>query len=377
MQSALESLQVLEPGAEPPVRVVTVPKTLKTPRIIAIEPLCMQYTQQSLLQPMVKSIESDPMSAGHVNFTDQSINQRLAQEGSKSGKYATIDLSEASDRVSLNLASLMFESCPEVWDAILSCRSSRAELPDGRVLDLQKFASMGSALCFPVESMVFYTIAILAGLQSASLPVTSRNVRKVLRDIYVYGDDIIIPVDQVETTIALLESFNLKVNSHKSFWIGKFRESCGVDAYDGVNVTPVYVRRLPPRSRRCIPEILSFVSLANQLYRAGWWGTAARVREEAERILGQLPHVQETSPCLGWVSFLGSYSYQRWNRELHRPEVWGPVPYSSKYSDPLDGYAALMKYFLKNGEEPESEKHLERSVRPGSARIKYRWASPA
>jgi hypothetical protein len=35
----------LEPGEEPPVRVVQVPKTLKAPRIIAIEPVHMQYVQ--------------------------------------------------------------------------------------------------------------------------------------------------------------------------------------------------------------------------------------------------------------------------------------------------------------------------------------------
>jgi hypothetical protein len=40
----LTDVQFAEPGNERPSRVVAVPKTLKTPRIIAIEPTCMQYT---------------------------------------------------------------------------------------------------------------------------------------------------------------------------------------------------------------------------------------------------------------------------------------------------------------------------------------------
>lgn len=366
----------LDPGAEPPVRVVTVPKTQKTPRIIAIEPLCMQYTQQALMRSMVDTIESSPITKGHVNFTDQSVNQQLALEGSISGKHATLDLSEASDRVSLTLAKSMFDRFPELWDSINACRSTRAELPDGRVIDLEKFASMGSALCFPVESMVFFTICILAGLQNANLPISHRNISRIAKEVYVYGDDLIVPVEQVEATIALLESFKLKVNVRKSHWTGKFRESCGVDAYDGVDVTPVYVRNMPPRGRRNVPEMLSFVSLANQLYLKGWWGTAARVRERCESILGPMPHVRETSPCLGWVSFTKAYSVHRWDSDLQRFEIKAPQVRTRKDKDPLTGAGALMKFFLRIGETPSDEGHLERSVRPGCARIKIRWGTP-
>jgi len=370
------SVELVEPEAESPVRVITVPKTQKTPRIIAIEPLCMQYTQQLLLDPLVKVIEGQGVSSGHVNFRDQTINQNLARISSNSGKFATIDLSEASDRVSLDLAESMFASCPIIWDMILACRSTRAELPTGKVISLKKFASMGSALCFPVESMVFFTIMILGALKSANLPSTTRNIRNVSRDIYVYGDDLIIPVDQVETTIELLEALSLKVNRSKSFWTGKFRESCGVDAYDGIDITPVYVRHLPPGSRQHVSELLSYVSLANQLYLKGYWESARRVRELVESILGPLPHVLDSSPCLGWTSFSNSYSVTRWSDSLHRFEVKAWVMTQPQVVDPLTGYGALMKYFLKRGSHPIYGKHLERTVRPGSVRINRRWASP-
>jgi hypothetical protein len=55
----------------------------------------------------------------------------------------------------------------------------------------------------------------------------------------VFGDDIIVPSECAEFVIDDLESFGLLVNRTKSFWRGAFRESCGVDAYNGVDVTPV------------------------------------------------------------------------------------------------------------------------------------------
>jgi hypothetical protein len=54
-----QRVDILEPGAERPVRVITVPKTLKTPRIIAIEPTAMQYMQQALLELIVEGVQKD------------------------------------------------------------------------------------------------------------------------------------------------------------------------------------------------------------------------------------------------------------------------------------------------------------------------------
>jgi len=52
----------VDPEQEQPVRVVMVPKTLKTPRVIAVEPACMQYAQQTLMQSMVREIGNDPFN---------------------------------------------------------------------------------------------------------------------------------------------------------------------------------------------------------------------------------------------------------------------------------------------------------------------------
>lgn len=368
-------VEFVEPGMEPPVRVVAVPKTLKAPRIIAIEPVCMQYIQQAILEAIVPMIESGRYSRGHVNFTDQSINRSFALEASMHREFATMDLSDASDRVHKDLVDLMLCSAPYVGEAIFACRSTRATLPNGKTYHLEKFASMGSALCFPIESMVFFTLCTLSRLRTHNLPLTPRNVFLMSQGVYVYGDDLIVPTDEVLPIADTLETFGLKVNQSKTFGGGNFRESCGMDAYDGVDVTPVYVRSTTPSNRRCAPELVSFVSLANQLYSKGWWATAKRVRAVVESILGPLPTVTETSQALGWHTLTQGYSIQRWDPMLHVYKVKAWVAENTKFNDPLEGHGALLKFFLKRGSLPTFEKHLERSVRPGSTCIKSRWVT--
>jgi hypothetical protein len=376
-REALEAVSFLEPEAEEPVRVITVPKTLKTPRIIAIEPVCMQYTQQSLAPEIMKLIERGRFSRGHVNFRDQRVNRHLALKASEDGTLATLDLSEASDRVHKDLVYRMLGSLPSLREAVFACRSMRADV-NGHVVCLNKFASMGSALCFPIESMLFFTVLATARIVRLNLPVTARNVSYVTRSMYVYGDDLLVPVDEVDSICFALNSFGLKVNEHKSFWTGRFRESCGMDAYAGADVTPVYLRTMPPADRHDASEAISYVAFANQLYQRGWWYAARRVREDAERRLRrQLPYVRETSPCLGWHSVDNRYDVHRWDNDQHRFLVKSFVAVPSYSDDPLEGLGALMKYFLSAGELPVLRaKHLERSVRPGCVRIKIRWAPP-
>lgn len=245
----LERVSVVSEDDEQPVRITPVPKTLKTPRIIAIEPVCMMYTQQAISAYLYGVLESHPLTAGHVNFTNQQINRDLALNSSKTKSHATIDMSSASDLVPYKLATTMFDSCPDLRDAIIACRSKRAQLPNGEVIHLKKFASMGSALCFPVEAMYFYTICVVALLRKHNLSFTYHNIKWCCDKCYVYGDDIIVPTDSSDTVMCTLQKYYCKVNVRKSFSRGFFRESCGMDAYAGYEVTPTYLRELRPHNR--------------------------------------------------------------------------------------------------------------------------------
>jgi len=344
----LEIVTIIPENDEQPVRVITVPKTLKSPRVIAVEPVCMQYVQQGIRDYLYDKIESYWLTAKRINFRDQSINQRLALASSRDGRLATIDLSEASDRVPLDLALSMFDGNPDLRGAIESCRSTKAQLPDGTIISpLRKFASMGSALCFPVEAMYFYTICVVSLLKANNLSFTQRNVFKVSRQVNVYGDDILVPAANADVVLDHLQRYNCKVNANKTFYRGNFRESCGLDAFAGYEVTPTYVRQVCPENKQQYSQLVSWCATANLFYKKGYWRTAALMFERIERILGPLPYVRETAGVLGRYSFLGYESVERWNRDLQRFEVkaWSPKPVYR--SDELEGWSALTKCFMK------------------------------
>lgn len=211
--------------ANPSSRIALVPKDARGPRIICMEPHERMFVQQGLMQKIYDHVEYDSPARGRVNFTRQDINQRLAYLGSLDGSYATIDLKDASDLVSWSLISRIVR---EDWLAALAAtRSATVEMENGVNRQLKKFAPMGSALCFPIEAILFYSIATL-----------------VTKDVWVYGDDIIVPNRYAMQVIDMLHQYGLKVNLDKSLFTGNFRESCGADYFRGDIITPIRCRRL-------------------------------------------------------------------------------------------------------------------------------------
>jgi hypothetical protein len=380
IERVLEGVTFVPAEQEQPVRVTLVPKTLKGPRIIAIEPCCMQYAQQGIRDALYRIIESALMSSGSVNFKDQGINQRLAMSASIDGQLATIDLSDASDRVPHDLALEMFRGNHDLMEAVDACRSTHAEMPDGQIIGpLRKFASMGSALCFPVEAMYFYTICVMAILREQNLPVTRRNAFMVKRLVHVYGDDIVVPATYAVTVLDHLRKYNCKVNTNKTFFTGKFRESCGMDAFLGYDVTPTYIRRLAPKDRRHAQKLVSWVATANLFEKKGYFRTSQLMFSRVEKILGPLPYVSETSPALGRVSL---YGYRRptgrWNPKLQRLEIKAWVPTPVYRTDALGDHGALTKSLLKlegltTLRESRDASHLEHFALHGEVAIQRRW----
>jgi hypothetical protein len=234
----IDEIEKLEnaPVGVPQARVCLVPKDSRGPRVISCEPCEFMYIQQGIMRLLYETIETHHMTAGQVNFTDQRINRELALHASQHGDFATIDLSDASDRVSLDLVELVF---PETWvECFKACRSDTTLLPDKSVVKLNKFAPMGSACCFPVEALVFWACAEAAAKDSPGYKT---------RSTFVYGDDIVIPTEMYSRVTEALELVGLLVNKTKSYHRGPFRESCGGDYHKGYDVTPVRVRK-PMRS---------------------------------------------------------------------------------------------------------------------------------
>lgn len=375
--SNLDRIDWLEPGRERPVRVTLVPKTLKTPRIIAIEPTAMQYAQQGLLEAFEKAISAHDNARHLIQWSSNVPNQELARLGSLFGDLATLDLSEASDRVSNQLVRTMLRNHPHLGEAVDATRSRKAVIPaqfGGKTIRLAKYASMGSALCFPMESLVFMTVIFLGIEDVLRRPLTQNDIRSLWGQVRTYGDDIIVPVGYVHSVVSRLEAFGFRVNASKSFWTGNFRESCGKDYFKGEDVSVVRVRRVFPTQQSNAQEIISLVSLRNQLYKRGLWKTTRYLDDKVERLI-PFPAVGPDSPILGRHTFMG-HETQRMCPDLQIPLVKGMKVVSKPPVDHLEGAGALLKFFLKRSEEPFVDRnHLERYGRPESVDIKLRWAS--
>jgi len=241
-------------------RVLLVPKGVSSKRVISCEPTANQWFQQALLRDLADYLPHSPF---RITMEDQTRNQKLAREGSEYRNYGTIDLSVASDTVTYPLVKALFRSTP-IWDELWSSRTSYAML-DGVRYPLTKFSPMGSAVCFPVESMVFAAVVMLAHEHVG-----------VRHDFVVYGDDIICHSSVFDEVVSILKQLHFRVNEKKTFWPSSpFKESCGKEYYYGDDVTPFRIPRFfqgweGKDTLRHSPQILAgWVSLVNGLMAAG------------------------------------------------------------------------------------------------------------
>jgi hypothetical protein len=395
----LDRVDFREPGTERPVRVISVPKTLKTPRIIAIEPSYMQFMQQGVKDRLVTEIRRDNLVSPMFGYDDQSVNRRLAMVGSLTGSLATLDLSEASDRVSNQLVRLLASNFPHFGEALDATRSRKADVPGKGVIRLSKFASMGSALTFPIEAMVFMTVVFIGIEKELNRPLTRRDIYLLRDKVRVYGDDIIVPTHYAQSVTEALELFGFKVNTAKSFWTGRFRESCGREFYMGEDVSITRVRSIVntdtyvglPTSRRHVREIESTVSLRNRLYLAGLWQTASWIEKWLEPILRLYPTVQvrlsdpwespevRSSILARWSLLpftLSTRVNTRVDPNLHTPVVLGWELEEKIPTSVASDLGALMKTLPPREIPFEDEQHLERAGRPTSVSMKRRWRTP-
>jgi len=337
---------------EPASRLIAVPKTLKGPRLIACEPVSHQWCQQSILDFLTSSLSNTPI-ASSIHFRDQGFNQELARKASHSQSHATIDLSSASDRLSCWLVERIFRRNPSLVEALHATRTRWVSNDIDRLSPkhhiLRKFACMGSACTFPVQSYVFCVLAVASVLYSRGKAPTIRNILQTSQEVLVFGDDMIVPSDAWEHLQGILCSLGLKVNHAKTFVSGKFRESCGLDAWDGCDVTPTYTITYPDVSR---PEsIASSVETHNNFVNRGWYVVAdyAKSRVLSQRLL-PIANVPIGSGIFGWYdhSWQGNdHLRKRYNPNTMRVERRLTVVESTLRRTPTRGNSQLLQYFTE------------------------------
>jgi hypothetical protein len=327
-------------------RLITVLKNSTSRRTITIEPMLNQFVQQGLNILLRRAIDDCKILRNCLALTDQSKNQELALEGSLTDNWATIDLKSASDLLSLKLVEAVFGHHGLFYDHMMDCRSGQIYSDLTETEDMFKFAGMGNALTFPVQSICFSAVLIAAILDSEGTTPTYWNCRRASRHIRVYGDDIIVKRKYAHQCVNWLHSVGLKVNTKKSFLEGNFKESCGVDAFRGVNVTPLYIKHRPDDGSTDPSIIAGLVSLSNSSWMEGLYEFSTCLKEEVEeRLRTRLPLVSKESGLLGWHSRVDSSNAHKWCKKTQQLLVKASALSPVKRKDVINGYAALLKYF--------------------------------
>ena len=229
-------------GSKPPYRVVrgsratTVDKTVEIKRMVCPEPTACIYMQLGLMEyiydlmiPFGLDVKSLPL-----------LHRELARISSISCRDATIDWSSASDLMSIEL--IRFLVPPDWFEALHAVRSDYTTL-NGEEVELHCFATMGNAVTFPLETLVFWTFAHAVRLTKKKHTNTLFSSHDEWGSVSVFGDDCIVPSDMAVDYITALEGVGFMVNDEKSFYgTEQFRESCGVDYQAGYNVRPFYLK---------------------------------------------------------------------------------------------------------------------------------------
>lgn len=211
-----------------------VPKTRLTKRSIAIEPsmnLRLQLATDGFIRKRLKRFG--------IDLDDQAINQRLARQGSEDGTLSTLDLSAASDTISLKICELLL---PPLWyDWLIQLRSPKGELQFEETIAYGKLSSMGNGYTFAIQSLIFASLIYATATLEGSSVSFSKNAA-------VYGDDLIVPTQITPQVITSLQLAGFSINLDKSFYkdeTGPVRESCGADWIKGFNVRPIFLREKP------------------------------------------------------------------------------------------------------------------------------------
>jgi len=192
------------------------------------------------------------LRAGWNLKTAQGVHRKVAERASVDRSFCTIDLSSASDTVASNLVRLLL---PAKWFLEMeSLRTHRItftgknaevfralsgmEGTDDCTVLLEKFSSMGNGFTFELESIIFAALA-------CAITRLHGYMGEPGFDVFVFGDDIIMRDELYSEMEACLLFFGFNVNAGKSFHGPHgFRESCGADFFDGVDVRPMHITQL-------------------------------------------------------------------------------------------------------------------------------------
>lgn len=362
---------------EPPAKLLAVPKTLKGPRLITSEPTAHQFLQQGLNRWIRDNLS--PAFRTSIDFSSQEPSRLAALSASQDGNLATVDLSSASDRLSCWAIERAFGKYQDLLECLHACRTRVVVDGTGTQQDLsillKKFAGQGSAVTFPIQTIFYAGIAIACVLCCENKVAGLQTIKRAARKVRVFGDDIILPRKCVPLLTKALDELELKVNESKTHTSGHFRESCGMDAYKGYDVTPGYVSYLS--WDKSPDRIASWIQVSNNFHHKGLWSISSYMRNSVP-----IKYQKRILTCRmdgdGYRLFTFCKGYLtrakvRYSQHLHRYEANLLSSRSIAIVESRMSWDNLLQYFV---EAPDSQsKWVAGYVTKNTSKVFDVWAS--
>lgn len=294
-------------------RCCLVPKDFKGPRLISAEGVVNQYLQQGQMKSIMSHIRHHRLLSRSIRLEDQTFNQKMCREAF-GRDLATLDLSNASDTVSVPLVWFLFAKVPKLRAQIFSTRSDYMKY-NNQTIRLAAFAPMGSATCFPIETLVFWAISFASiQLVTHRQGLTALSDSEIASSLAVFGDDIIIPNDVLDTLISTLQSVGCSPNMSKTCRATPFRESCGSEWYSSTDITIIRNRRYQYDADKKLINVPILLDLQRKFFLQGYFNTAALLCEWSREIYPLVQISLQSIPRL--VSRLGRDTLYQGNLDL-------------------------------------------------------------
>lgn len=271
----------------------TVPKTALTDRSICVEPPLNIFFQLGVGTMIRRRLKA---RAG-IDLNSQEVNQWYALLGSYDSEWCTIDLSSASDTVARRLVTYLLSDSAvllpwlRVMEALRSPFTYFPKWAGGEKWLNHKFSSMGNGFTFELETLIFWALCSSAAEEAGGVCSA------------VYGDDIIVDSVAYDPVVEILQTCGFEVNTKKSFKEGLFRESCGMNAFNGYSI--------PSYRLECWDDISDAYSFHNGLRRLG-------LSRAAKHVINKIPRrYRFFGPTKAGDSVLHNPDITTWNYKLH------------------------------------------------------------
>lgn len=325
---------------QPNARLCAVPKDFRGPRVICIEPKENQFAQQGLMDILYRHVQACYLTRNSISFLDTTESRRLCYDNT----FATIDLKDASDMLSLRLARLILPGW--IFRLVTRYRSRFIEIPElKQVIRPNCLATMGNATCFPLETLLFWALSLgtMIALRDSFKPVQRQHLKLKLR---VFGDDVIVPLWAHDAVCHVLEATGSPVNTLKTCSFTPVRESCGEWVFMGQSLRIFRFRSPAITDHR---SWLQWRDQQNDLLSETTLFPAfnQQISDEVANYYNLTPH------------------RVRFNKKLQRLEVFAPMFVQRGTQSALTDYAGLYAWHVGNCRTP--------FLKGALLRVKMRW----